>query len=188
MSNQKQIVLKSRWLRAGVRYNHRKYGIWLDICIIKRNSCLKFDSFMLRETNSYKKKELEKHVNIKKTLIPHQASRIQLETRLETQESMEDTQQHMMTGQVASDEDSQGNQMKWKQPKKRFLQRSVIIKKIYLLRWAQGKINGWGKWPGFQGGPMSPSHDPTRGTWFLEDPAAGCDWPGSHPHSEGVEL
>lgn len=33
-----------------------------------------------------------------------------------------------------------------------------------------------------------PNHGPTRGTWFLEDPAAGCDWPGSHPHLEGAEL
>lgn len=40
----------------------------------------------------------------------------------------------------------------------------------------------------FQDGRVSPNHGPTRGTWFLEDPAAGCDWPGSHPHLEGVEL
>lgn len=40
----------------------------------------------------------------------------------------------------------------------------------------------------FQNGRVSPNHGPTRGTWFLEDPAAGCDWPGSHPHLEGAEL
>ncbi len=40
----------------------------------------------------------------------------------------------------------------------------------------------------FQDGRVTPNHGPTRGTWFLEDPAAGCDWPGSRPHLEGEEL
>lgn len=33
----------------------------------------------------------------------------------------------------------------------------------------------------------SPNHSPTRGTWFLVDPAARCDWRGSRPHLEGEE-
>lgn len=33
----------------------------------------------------------------------------------------------------------------------------------------------------------SPNRSPTRGTWFLVDPAARCDWRGSRPHLEGEE-